>query len=124
MTKCGRSYNERPLVCGQEGFLPRLLPWFTSLNLYHIELDMMRFPISFLTAAALVEGIIVALLDEYQQDNKTATSSRSSSTNTSLDDVDLEKVNRDVVPICGDVTKLLGMTMVCVLVLILWRRQR
>jgi hypothetical protein len=73
----------------------------------------MRFPISFLTAAALVEGIVLALVDEYQQDDKAVTStSNSSNDGASSDYVDLEKAYRKVIPICNDVAKVLGISMV------------
>lgn len=73
----------------------------------------MLFPISFLTAAALVEGIVLALVDEYQHDDKYAIStSNSSDSSTSSDDIDFERAYRDVIPICTDVTKVLGMSMV------------
>jgi hypothetical protein len=74
---------------------------------------MLRFPISLLTAAALVEGVILALVDEYQQTDQSGTSSPAlSSSNVSSDDLDLEKACKDVVPICSDVVAVLGVSMV------------
>ncbi|KAF8508291.1 hypothetical protein JB92DRAFT_2953775 [Gautieria morchelliformis] len=77
-----------------------------------LELDMMRFPISLLTAAALAEGIILALVDEYQQTDQSGTSSPTlSHANVSSDDLDLEKAYKDVIPICSDVATVLGVSM-------------
>lgn len=78
-----------------------------------LDKDIMLFPISFLTAAALVEGIVLALVDEYQHDDKYAIStSNSSDGSTSSDEIDFERAYRDVIPICTDVVKVLGMSMV------------
>ena len=78
------------------------------------ELDMMRFPVSLLTAAALIEGIILALVDEYQQGDSSAISTPSTfNTDTSQEDIDLERAYQEVIPICNDVASVLGMPLVC-----------
>ena len=84
-----------------------------TLWINYPELDMMRFPVSLLTAAALIEGIILALVDEYQQGDSSAISSPSTSNTDSQDDIDLEKAYQEVIPICSDVAIVLGMPLVC-----------
>ncbi|KIJ31843.1 hypothetical protein M422DRAFT_783686 [Sphaerobolus stellatus SS14] len=72
--------------------------------------DVMRFPVSQLTVAALVEGIILALIDEYEQREESAESSPENS-QMSLQERYLMKARHEVKPICRDMAGILDITL-------------
>ena len=87
--------------------------YIDAVQMGNPELDVMRFPVSLLTAAALVEGIVLALVDEYQQRDESAINSPSTSNaDLSPDDVDIEKAYEEVIPICCDIAMILDVSIV------------
>jgi hypothetical protein len=72
-----------------------------------LELDIMRFPVSLLTAAALIDGIIVALMDEYNQEEESSNLSQTSN-DREREDTNHSKAWEYVMPVSKEIVRLLG----------------
>ncbi|KAF8577017.1 hypothetical protein K439DRAFT_1418539 [Ramaria rubella] len=76
-----------------------------------LQWDLMRFPVSLLTAVALIEGIVFALADEYQN-NGNGSGISQSETGESRDEGNLKQAHEDIEPINNEIAMLLGVSTV------------